>query len=74
MNRISALLKNNSIGTCLIIQWLRPCASATRGAGLISGWRTEIVHAALSKKKDSRLHGAPSPFLPREDRVKRYPL
>ena len=46
MNRISALLKSDSIGTCLKVHWLRP---TTRGTGLISGQRTEIVHAAQSK-------------------------
>ena len=45
---ISALLKSDSIGTCLMVQWLRP---TTRGTGLTSGQRTEIVHAAQSKKK-----------------------
>ena len=69
---ISALLKSDSIGTCLMVQWLRP---TTRGTGLISGQRTEIVYAAQSKKKKgSRLHGAPSHFLPHEDRVRSYPL
>ena len=34
------------IGTSLVVQWLRLCASNAGGTGLIPGWGTKIPHAA----------------------------
>ena len=40
------------LGTSLVVQWLRLPASTVKGAGLIPGRGTKILHAAwLGKKK-----------------------
>ena len=42
---VEYILKAGKQGYSLEIQWLEPCTSTTGGAGLISGWGTNILHA-----------------------------
>ena len=44
--------KVDSIGTSLVVQWLRLCASSARDVGLIPGWGTKIPHAMWSGQKN----------------------
>ena len=43
-----------SVGTSLVVQWLRLRASNAGGMGLISGWGTKVLHATRrgQKKKE----------------------
>ena len=43
--------KTHSMGTSLLVQWLRFYASDTEGAGLIPGLRTKIPHAGHCSQK-----------------------
>ena len=40
-----------SIGTTLVVQWLRLCTSTAWGVGWIPGWGTKILDAALHSQK-----------------------
>ena len=35
-------VRNKAVGTSLMVQWLRLCASTAGGMGLISGWGAKI--------------------------------
>ena len=39
-------MKAKTVGTSLVVQWLRLCAPNAGGPGLISGQGTKIPHAA----------------------------
>ena len=45
------LIKFNTIGNSLVVQWLGLHASIAGGMGLIPGWETKILHAAVRPKK-----------------------
>ena len=42
------------MGTSLVVQWLRICASTAGGMGSIPGWGTKIPHAAQSSQKQTK--------------------
>ena len=46
-----AAVKKNEVGTSLVVQWLRLCASTARGPGSIPGWGTKILRVAVRPKK-----------------------
>ena len=46
--------KRQGEGTCLVVQWLRICASAGRSIGLIPGQATHTLHSVAKKKKRCR--------------------
>ena len=54
-------LKDSKLGTSLVVQWLRLCASIVGDTGSIPGQGTKIPHAAqcgqkkLNKIKDRKL-------------------
>ena len=45
------LPQNEPLGTSLVVQWLRLCASTSWGTGLIPGWGTKIPHAERCSQK-----------------------
>ena len=51
------LVRINSLGNSLVVQWLALCASTAGGMGLIPGQGTKIPHArgAARKKKKNKL-------------------
>ena len=42
------------LGTSLVVQGLRLCASTARGMGSSPGWGTKILHAAWSSQKKKK--------------------
>ena len=52
------MIKTESLGTSLVVQWLSLCASTAGGVSLIPLWGTKIPHAkgATKKKKGKSLH------------------
>ena len=42
------------MGTSLVVQWLRFCASNARSAGSIPGWGTKIPHAVQHGQKKKK--------------------
>ena len=45
-------LKMNETGTSLAVQWLRLCASSSRGMDLIPGQEAKIPHTSRSRKQN----------------------
>ena len=43
-----------ALGTSLVVQWLRLCASTARGMGSIPGWGTKILHALQCGQKKKK--------------------
>ena len=44
-------LKNDRLGTSLVVQWLGLWVSTAGGVGLIPGWGTKILHVAWHDQK-----------------------
>ena len=56
-NLLGFFLLKRTIGTCLVVQWLRVHAPNAEGMTSIPGWGTKILHAkwyGLKKKKRRR--------------------
>ena len=56
-NLLGFFLLKRTIGTCLVVQWLRVHAPNAEGMTSIPGWGTKILHAkwyGLKKKKKKK--------------------
>ena len=47
-------LNELSLGTSLVVQWLKLCASNAGGMGLISSQGTKILHAEQCSRKEKK--------------------
>ena len=47
--------QESTVGTSLVVQWLRVHSSNARGVGSIPGGGTKILHAAWPKQKKNQL-------------------
>ena len=54
LNRQPTRFSNMSVGTSLVVQWLRLRASTAGDAGSIPGWGTKILHAAWCSQKKKK--------------------
>ena len=51
-----ASLVKDTLGTSLVIQWLRLCAFPAGGWRSVPGWGTKILHAMLPKKRINQMY------------------
>ena len=49
--------ESSSLGTSLVVQWLRLQVSPARGMGSILGWGTKIPHIVWPQKKKKKCCG-----------------